>query len=99
MEQRGVGGGGVAEPGAARDPLKEGQSGGRVERGHRGAEEVGHVLGRHGGGQPLVGAALVPAARGDDAAELRDDVRGGCGGDGSGGAGDGREAAHGGGGL
>lgn len=99
LEQRGVGGGGVAEPGAARDPLEEGQSGGRVERGHRGAEEVGHVRGRHGGGQPLVGAALVPAARGEDAAELRDDVRGGCRGDGGRGPGEGREAAHGGGGL
>ena len=87
----------MAEPGAARDPLEEGQSGGRVERRHRGAEEVGYVRGRHGGGQPLVGAALVPAARGDDAAELRDDVRCGCGCDG--GAGEGREAAHGGGGL
>jgi len=87
LEQRGVGGGGVAEPGTARDPLEEGESGGRVERGHRGAEEVGHVRGGHEGGQALVGSALVPAARGDDAAELRDDVRGGRGGGGGGGGG------------
>ena len=79
----------MAEPGAARDPFEEGESGGRVERAHRGAEEVGHVRGGHGGGQALVGSALVPAARGDDAAELRDDVRGGRGGGSGRGAGGG----------
>lgn len=85
----------MAEPGAAPDPLEVGERGGRVERLRRGAEEVGHVSCGDGGGQALVGGALVPAARGDDAAELRDDAWGGCGGGSAGGAGDGREAGHG----
>ena len=90
----------MAEPGAARDPIEVGERGGGVERGRRGAEDVGDVRGRDGRGQALVGGALVPAARGDDVAELRDDVLGGRGGDSGGGgrAGDGREAGHGGGG-
>ena len=87
----------MAEPGAARDPLEVGERGGGVERGRRGAEDVGDVRGGDGGRQALVVGALVPAARGDDVAELRDDVLGGRGGDGGGGGG-GREAGHGGGG-
>lgn len=90
----------MVEPGAAPDPLEVGERGGGVERFRRGAEEVGHVRGGDGGGQALVGGALVPAARGDDVAELRDDTRGGCGGGGGGGgAGDGRNAGHGGSGV
>lgn len=98
VEERGVGAGGVAEARAAREPLEEGERGGGVGGGAGGAaEEVGDVRGGDGGGQALVGPALVPAARGDDTAELRDDVGGGGGGGGSGSCalGEGREAPHG----
>lgn len=99
-----MGGGGVAEALAARDPVEEGERGGRVGGRGGGAEEVGDERRGDGRRQALVGPALVPAARGEDAAELRDHVGGGCGcggcgcGCGGGGAlGEGREAAHGGG--
>jgi hypothetical protein len=84
----------VAEPRAAGDPLEESERGGRVGWGDAGggAEEVGDVPSGDGGGQALEGSALVPAARGENAAELRDDVGGGGGG--TSGVGKGRETAR-----